>query len=49
MSITGASIVAIYLASIAQWHGEIVGTEHLMWILGAVILGASVGLLIFDP
>lgn len=49
MGITGVSVIAIYLASVAQWHGEVVATEHMMWLLGAAILGASVGLLAFDP
>ncbi len=49
MGITGVSIIAIYLASILQWHGAIVATEQLMWVLGAAILGAALGVLLFDP
>lgn len=48
-AIIGTLVIGIYLASIMQWHGAVVGTEHLMWILGAAILGGSVGLLLFDP
>lgn len=49
MGFTGVTVLAVYLAGVVQGHGEIVATEQLMWLLGAGILGITLGLLIFDP
>lgn len=43
------AVIGIYLTAILQRSGYLVATEHLLWVLGAAILGMSVGLLLFDP
>lgn len=49
LGIGAASVISIYLAGVLQGHGAVEATEQLTWILGAAILGVSVGLLLFDP
>lgn len=45
LAIVGAGIVAVYLASVLQWQGAVQATNQLTWILGAIVLGISLGLL----
>lgn len=49
LGVAAVTIVGIYLAATLQHGGQAVAMDHLMWVLGAIILGTSLGLVLFDP
>lgn len=49
LAFAGVAVISIYLAAVLQGNGVFVATDQLMWILGAAILGATLGILLFDP
>lgn len=49
LGFAGVSVLSIYLAAVLQGQGVVEATDQLMWLLGAGILGATIGLLLFDP
>lgn len=49
LGIAAVAIIGIYIAAVLQRGGQLVAQEQVLWIVGSAILGATVGLLLFDP
>jgi len=46
---SGMALIGIYLAAVLEHGGATMATEQLLFVVGIGTLGATIGLIVFDP